>query len=231
MAPTSDAEEHLRIIRSLMERATFYRAISTQAALIGGLLAGVAGILLSGRRDVFISSLSGAAQAPNAELFGFQLKWLVVLLLSGGANFYFLYRHAERRHEAFVSPGMRMALRAMTPALLCGAVFSSFCTLEGLPQAWMHFYGLALLSTSHFAPSSLVRLGWAFLLTGLALMLVDPRVLMGVATHSAIPVAEGPKAWTVPDALMAVTFGGYHIIYAACTFRRLRAATAETPAA
>ena len=34
------AEEHLRVIRSLMERATIYRAISAPTALVGGLLGG-----------------------------------------------------------------------------------------------------------------------------------------------------------------------------------------------
>ena len=33
------AEEHLRVIRTLMERATIYRAISASTALIGGLIA------------------------------------------------------------------------------------------------------------------------------------------------------------------------------------------------
>ena len=33
------AEEHLRVIRTLMERATIYRAISAPTALAGGLIA------------------------------------------------------------------------------------------------------------------------------------------------------------------------------------------------
>ena len=41
------AAEHLRTIRSLMERATVYRAISGPGALLGGVLAlGVGGVLL-----------------------------------------------------------------------------------------------------------------------------------------------------------------------------------------
>ncbi len=37
MATHSEAEEHLRVIRSLMERGTIYRAISAPVALAGGL--------------------------------------------------------------------------------------------------------------------------------------------------------------------------------------------------
>ena len=40
------AEAHLRVIRSLMERATVYRAISTPTALVGCVLALGAATLL-----------------------------------------------------------------------------------------------------------------------------------------------------------------------------------------
>src|SRR4051812_7419567 len=218
MPQPSDAEDHLRIIRSLMEKATIYRAISAHAALIGGVLACVAGGLLAGSNDPFVKGLAGSRMhAVNAQVFGFQMKWFVVLVLSGAANFYFLYRDAERRGDAFISPGMRMALRAMTPALLCGAVATSLWPLSGLPQMWILFYGLALLSTAHFAPRSLTGLGWAFLLTGLAFMTFDAQEL--ISPHNTIPDPSpvATKAWTYPDALMACTFGGYHLIYAACT--------------
>ena len=38
MDPRPKAEEDLRVIRSLMERATVYRAISAPTALVAGLL-------------------------------------------------------------------------------------------------------------------------------------------------------------------------------------------------
>lgn len=221
MPTSSEAEEHLRVIRSLLEKATIYRALSSQAALAGGLLACAAGWLLAGRNDPFTLLLSiGTTHPANAELFGFMLKWGLVLVIAVATNFVFLYRDAQRRRETFVSPGMRMALRAMIPPLLCAAVFSSFGSKEGLPQAWMIFYGLALLSTAHFAPTSLSRLGWAFLLTGCVLLLVDARVMLGGVQHVTIPGPgehRQPPAWTYADTMMASTFGAYHLIYAACT--------------
>src|SRR4051812_25384784 len=100
MPQSSDAEDHLRIIRSLMEKATIYRAISAQAALIGGVLAGVAGGLLAGRNDPFVKALaSSEMHSANAEVYGFQLKWIFVLALCLGANLFFLYRDAQRRAE------------------------------------------------------------------------------------------------------------------------------------
>ena len=51
MPTRSEAEEHLRVIRSLMEKATIYRAISAPTALLGG--------VLSNRRSNFIGALGG----------------------------------------------------------------------------------------------------------------------------------------------------------------------------
>ena len=229
MPHTTDAEDHLRIIRSLMEKATIYRAISAQAALIGGVLACIAGGLLAGSHDVFLKLLEKSQIDPaNREVFGFQLKWFVVLVLTGAANFYFLYRDALRRGEAFVSPGMKTALTAMTPALFAGGVFSTLWSVEGMPQIFMIFYGLALLSTAHFAPRSLIRLGWAFLLSGLALVMLNGKELLHLVDHVTIPdrTPKAPPPWTYPDALMACTFGAYHLIYAACTTRRAPAPAA-----
>src|SRR4051812_44632704 len=122
MPQPSDAEDHLRIIRSLMEKATIYRAISAHAALIGGVLACVAGGLLAGSNDPFVKGLAGSrVHAVNAQVFGFQMKWFTVLVLSAAANFYFLYRDAERRGGGFLSPGMRPALRGGVPAPPWGA--------------------------------------------------------------------------------------------------------------
>jgi hypothetical protein len=227
MPHSSEAEDHLRIIRSLMEKATIYRAISAQAALIGGLLALVAGAFMAGTNDVFIDTLISLNVHPaNAWIYGFQLKWIVVLLICVAANFHFLRRDAGRRQEPFLSAGMRMALGAMIPVLLSAAVVTSFCSREMLPQMWMMFYGLALLSTAHFAPGSIVRLGWAFLLTGLILFLINAKAAVGIAEQIATSDSgsKGAPGWTYTDLLMAIVFGGYHLIYAACTLRRAPAA-------
>jgi len=230
MPQSSDAEDHLRIIRSLMEKATIYRAVSAQAALIGGVLAAVAGGFLAGRNDPFVKALASTMLSANAEVYGFQLKWIAVLALCLAANLFFLYREAERRGEPFVSPGMRTALLAMVPSLFTGAVVTSLWARDFLPQMWMIFYGLAVLSTAHFAPGSLIRLGWAFLLTGLTLAIVNGETYMGLREHLPDGLPKQAPGWTYPDLLMACIFGGYHLIYAACTLLRAPAAEAR-PAA
>jgi hypothetical protein len=102
-----------------------------------------------------------------------------------------------------------MALRAMSPSLLFGAVFTVIMPEDEVVPFWQMSYGLALLSTVHFAPRSLERLGWAFLATGLAMAL-------WIAFGQQDPLAVG--RFHVPDIAMALTFGLFHFVYAAFTW-------------
>lgn len=205
MSTQQDALEHLRVIRSLMEKAHIYRAISAPAALVGGLLAlGVSGYGVS-------QSFSGAEPISS---IGFLSLWLAVLAFTAVLNLTLLARDAARRGQSFVSDGMRMAIRALLPALLAGGVLGIglIVYLHSLTMAvliWAVCYGLALLGTASFSPRSLLRLGWSFVLVGLALFLLwaangEVRLL---------PSDEGPASL-----VMGLTFGLLHVIYAVAVF-------------
>ena len=158
----SKAEEDLRVIRSLMERATVYRAISAPAALVAGLLSILA---------------AGAIYRRPVDGRVFAAVWLVVLVFAVVTNALFLWREAKTDGRPFVSSAMKLALRAIAPNLLIPAALTLWFFQTGYQGAGEHelvscriaFYGLALLCTGRFAPRSLVSLGWAFLLTALAL--------------------------------------------------------------
>ena len=136
--------------------------------------------------------------------------WLGALAVAGAGNIHFLRADARRRGEKFVSAGMRAALCALWPSYLVAAVFTILFwrQAEALPIAWMLLYGLSLLATQHFAPRSIVLLGWAFLSAGLL-------VLIGVVS---MPAGSDMRSWgNLP---MGVTFGGFHLIYAAFAWPR-----------
>lgn len=194
------ANEQLRVIRSLMERATIYRAISAPTALVGGILALVASIVV-----------------PDINVGRFIVGWLLVLVVTLAANTWFIRQKARRESGKIFSSGLRLAIRSALPALLVAAVFTTSLWFEIggstvtvlIAQVWTLFYGLALLSTATFAPRSLIILGWAFLLTSLAAQVFfDHRA--PDPTHSAA-------------LLMGLAFGGYHLVYAACTWPRKHA--------
>lgn len=214
------AEEDLRVIRGLMERATIYRAISAPSALIAALLSiFAAGVIFLNNE----TSLNLGFQIASRE---FALAWLVVLLLSLTANAFFLKREARRTRRPFISPAMKLALRAIAPCLFIPLVVTVWFFQTGylgdqelfLTVVWTAFYGLALLSTNLFAPGSLAVLGWAFLLTSVAIPLVDRAI-------------ESDFSADIPDLAMGLTFGLYHLVYAACTWSRKKELVSEQFAA
>ena len=215
MPTRSDAEEHLRIIRSLMEKATIYRAISAPTALAGGIFGSLAAAVLHG----LVPPGRSEEEFDGRFFFG----WSLVLVLTVLANTFLLWRGSRLRGEPFLSSGMRLALIAMLPGMLCGAFFTFlfglgvavFC----LPPIWMLFYGVALLATKHFAPRSIMLLGWAFLLAGMASFYLF--------VHGNL----GDRFAVGSNLSMGLTFGLFHLIYAACTWpRRGRASdTGGTP--
>ena len=162
MTTQQAALENLRVIRSLMEKAHIYRAISAPAALMGGVLAvgAAAWTLIRWSHN----PASGCARC-------FLTYWLSILAVTAAVNTLLLARDAARRGQPFVSEGMRMALRAIVPPLMVGGVVGIGLAfyLENMTMAaliWVLCYGLALLATGNFSPRSLVRLGWTFVISG-----------------------------------------------------------------
>jgi hypothetical protein len=198
MTESDYASRQLRVIRSLMERATIYRSISAPMALVGGLL-----------------SLSGFATAWYAESArhhpltpgNFRTVWLVILALTAATNFFFLARGATRRGEPFFSSGMKCALLSLAPAFLVAGVLTVTVhrPIE-LAVAWITLYGLGLLGTQHFAPRSLIALGAVFLLAG--------GVLLATWKHLFMPNPHLEPSALVVSGIMAATFGGFHLVYA-----------------
>lgn len=206
MATSLEAEEHLRVIRSLMEKATVYRAISAPTALVGGLTAVVAA-------GIVYWQTNGAAVATERINFLFLGVWLGALVVTGLANTYFLWQGAVERGDRFLSSGMRAALRALWPNyLVAGALTILWAgSAQWLPSAWLLLYALGLLATQHFAPRSMFYLGWAFLIAGLA------ALFFLAAPGSGLDDLARLRAG---NTVMGLTFGLLHLIYAACIWTR-----------
>ena len=201
-----EAEEHLRIIRSLMEKATIYRAISAPGALVGGGLsvcAAVAGLELS----------KPGADVPH-EWLRFAIPWALVFGLTTIVNLLLLRKDARRRNEEFVSQRMQLAIRGMVPALLGGG-FATFLSCDGgwaaTASLWVLCYGISLLAASHFAPKSICWLGRAFFVAGCALIAGGSIFFSNWL---------GTNQMWVGHVIMGSTFGLFHLIYAVCTWPR-----------
>jgi hypothetical protein len=208
-APENDPR--LPVLGYLLERAGSYRAASARTALAGGLLA----------LALAVGTLAEQVGIPgrNVNAGGFFESWLLVCLATLAAGAYFLWREARHRGEAFFSAGLRLAVATLMPSLLAGAAVGACLTItSGLPLFpvvfWLVFYGLGLLSLRNFAPPALTVLGWAFLLTGVGAFIY-------FMNETVMPEFDLPTPTNLyPAAIMGATFGCYHLIYAACTWRR-----------
>jgi hypothetical protein len=253
MATRSEAEEHLRIIRSLMERATIYRAISAEAAAFGGSLA-IVGSFVQGN---WINGVVPWAHPPNVphpvpSVAMFIGTWAMVLVAATFANLWALRRAALVRQEPFVSSGMKLALTSLLPSFFIAGVltlelFFASCAYLAAPL-WVACYGLALLSTRHFAPRSLIYLGWAFLVFAAAVFplswathwLYGPDAGVIIDTISGLDRGyqshrySGDAVWAgycTAQMTMAISFGILHLIYAACIWPRKSSETTAAAAA
>ena len=203
MNESESASQHLRIIRSLMERATIYRSLSAPTALVGGLLS------LGGFATAYYAKHHQRHPLTPQE---FLVVWLVILGLTCFANTIFLWRGSVQRSEPFFSAGMKCAISSLAPAFFAAAVLTPLLMHRPIQLAllWITLYGVGLLATQHFAPRSIVVLGLTFFLTGCGLLVSWKHFFM-LNTH------VEPTALTV-SAIMAATFGGFHLAYAAAVW-------------
>jgi hypothetical protein len=207
--PADEAAEQLRAIRALMERSTVYQAVSAPAALFAGLISIAVSGWLWVRRN----------EPDRPEPVVFLLIWLGVLAVVSVLNTVLLYRSARSRGEAFISPGMKHALRALLPALVAGFGMS-LLEVSGAERAasdcysdvaahWILFYGLALLATGSFSPRAMQALGAGFFTFGILTWLPTVRHFFGQQYPAAV-------------IFMAASFGMLHIIYAAAVWIQSR---------
>ncbi len=203
MTDSDSATRQLRVIRSLMERATIYRSISAPTALVGGLLS------LGGFATAYYAKHQRHHPMSPGE---FLIVWLVILALTCFTNIIFLSRGAARRSESFFSSGMKCALTSIAPAFLSAGILTALMFHHPIHLAllWITLYGIGLLGTQHFAPRSIVVLGLTFFLTGCGLLVTWKHLFM--------PNPHVEPSALVVSGIMAATFGGYHLAYAAAVW-------------
>ena len=210
-SPQGTALEHLRIIRTLMERAHIYRAVSAPAALIGGVFA-LAVAIVGVKLNVFPRGGETISNAFRTREFLF--AWLGVLAVSGVANLLLLMRESGSKGQPAMTDGLRMALRAIVPPLLTGGVLG-VCLIwfddnvELAALVWILCYGLALQATVSFAPPGIIRLARAFLIAGQVLtVLWFWNGGLGMFQRDEAPASL----------FMGATFGVFHIVYGIAVF-------------
>lgn len=154
------AEEHLQVIRTLMERAALYRRTLAPIMTLLGMLA-------------LAAAVAGWGLGLRS-VRAFAFYWMGVSAVAVVAVFGLARRQALKAGEAFFSPPTRRVTQSILPTLfvglVCGLVFAGLGEAEQgdtlLALIWTFLYGCALHSAGFFTPRGLKLFGWVFLACG-----------------------------------------------------------------
>lgn len=179
-----EAEENLRVIRALMERSTKFSTFSGISGICAG-VASVAGCVVTHQLG------KDPADFPVA----FLLVWSTVIIIAVGVDYLLMKRRAARVGKHVLSRLGRQMVIASAPGLGAGAILTLYLLqhkmLGDVYPFWMLAYGIAVCATGLFSQCEVSYLGAAFLIAG-SITLFAPAL--------GLP-------------MMAVTFGGFHVVY------------------
>ena len=196
METAREAAEQLRMIRNLMERATIFRALTGETALVGGALA----------------CLAAWASEKKIGLAWAQF-WLIGLAFVIGFYIFQMWRIARAKEGGKIwNQSLKLVLRCALPSLLAGGI-TGLLIAKGAQQGhrelaacfWITHYGIALLAIREFVPKSMVWLGWAFVIFG----------VVALCTFMTSDIAFQVMHKLNGSRLMALSFGGLHLLYGA----------------
>lgn len=193
--PVREAEENLRVIRGVMERSTRFSTFSGPSGILAGSFA-IVGCLV--HRFVV------APLPQDSRYTAMLLTWAAVVFAALATDYLLTKRRARMVGKYIRSHLGRQILIACTPGLGMGALITLYLLsnrrLEDVFPFWMLSYGVAVSAVGLFSQREVSRLGWAFLAAG----------VFSFALKFALP----HDIWiAVALLLMAVSFGGFHIVY------------------
>ena len=198
---TDWAAEHLQTIRTLMERSAVYRRALAPIMVWNGIVGVIGGVV------------GWKMNLPSIRAF--VEFWSVAALLAIIGSFLLVRRQALRDSEPFWSPPTRRIAQALLPPLFVGAFLNcliclivnpdsnadafDFHVMSALVAGWLLLYGCAAHAAAFFMTRGMKLFGWLFILLGAALL-------------PAIFSFKWPFDLS-PSLLMAITFGGLHLLY------------------
>jgi hypothetical protein len=173
-----------------MERSTKHSTLSGFSGILVGLFALVG---VAATDALLHAKLSGAY---STDVLAFGAIWLAVIGLSISTDFVLTKSRAVRVGKQVFSKLGGQMIRAALPGFALGLMITLFCVqhqdILGVWPYWMFSYGIAICSVGQFSVREVSWLGWAFIVAGAATLCLNPA--LGLV-------------------LMAVSFGGFHIVY------------------
>jgi hypothetical protein len=187
-----EAQENLRLIRQTMERSTKYSTLSGLSGVVAGAIALI---------GAFLQDEMPGSGSRIEDRFAFLFGWAVVVGLALVADYFLTKRRAALVGKSAFSPLGKQMARAVLPGLLAGVIIALFYLAHPrlmdthLYGFWMLCYAASVLAAGMFSVKEVSYLGWAFFVIGAVTLLMPPEITVG------------------PRAMMALSFGGFHVAY------------------
>jgi len=182
--------ENINYIKDVISSSTEYTNVSGKANILCGIMALVGCYLtdyLAGK-DLFSQKIT--YNHP------FVWIWFIIFIFAISVNMFFMQRKAHKTGQPAWSRLARMIFDAIFPAIIVGAFLTLYCienqAVGLVPIIWMGMYGLGVWCASLFSIRAVRFLGASFIITALI-------SLFFLQQHAML--------------MMAVSFGGYHIIH------------------
>ena len=174
------AENQIKYIREVMERATTFTAVPGRGMVVMGLVAVLA---------AWVGSMD---YSPRSWI----IPWMVAVIVAPSIGFGALIMKARNTGESFKSGVGGKFLISFLPSLLVGFFISVGLWHVGqvslMPGVWMLLYGVGTITGGAYSVRIVPLMGISFLVFG-AIALFMPI--------------------TISNALMAVSFGGLHVLF------------------
>ncbi|MCK4908477.1 MAG: hypothetical protein KAS70_01140 [Planctomycetes bacterium] len=186
--------KNVTYIKEIIESANHYTNLSGPAGILSGGFALIGCYLTYALLGTL--NLAAASIKWTEVLISLSLIWLIIFICATGLQLIFTIRKARRLEIPFWTKLSRQVIFALAPSLLAGAVLTVYLVRQDqlifIPPVWILLYGVGVVAAGMFSTVIVRLLGWAFVLT------------------SCLPLFIWPAAGLI---FLAVTFGGYHIIY------------------
>jgi len=176
-------EDELASIRNLMERSSKFISLSGLSGIMAGVYAligaAVAYHLIYGSTGFIHTDFEVMAKSDGLSVINLYIRLLtnlvivavLVLILAMGTGVFLSYRKAKKRGESLWSPTTRSLLFNSALPLVTGGLFMLIMVTRGyygiVAPASLIFYGLAVISGSHYTFTDVKYLGILQIILGL----------------------------------------------------------------
>ncbi len=193
------AIDNLRFIRETMESAGTFTALSGKGLVGSGIIA------------LFAYAVAGHELTSPRWV----VTWFLAAVLAFAQSALLTWRKAQRADTAVSAALARKLALAFFPSLVAGAVITAVAVRAGwfvaLPGVWLIMYGAAVMAGGAMSTPIIPVMGASFMALG--------AVALGAPVALATVWSEAGRAELL-SALMALGFGGLHVVFGIHITRR-----------